>query len=127
MPYIAPEMVAGKDHGLELDWWTFGALLACMVFRQKPFGGETEEDACHAILYDEPRFIDPDLMDKFETTAASLIRKVTIVLYSYSSKTDLTGLDTMAAKRSNLTHSLMGFAGTKSTPEQFQAHGYLSW
>jgi hypothetical protein len=74
-----------------LSWhaWYFAKNLSVAKLKKTPvkrFGGETEEDACHAILYDEPRFIDPDFMDEIETTAASLIRKVTFVLYSYSSR-----------------------------------------
>jgi serine/threonine protein kinase len=37
--YLAPEMIMGKGHGLEVDWWALGILVYEMHVGEHPFTG----------------------------------------------------------------------------------------
>eukprot|EP01126_Amoeba_proteus_P061969 TRINITY_DN8363_c0_g2_i2.p1 TRINITY_DN8363_c0_g2~~TRINITY_DN8363_c0_g2_i2.p1 ORF type:complete len:394 (+),score=78.16 TRINITY_DN8363_c0_g2_i2:97-1182(+) len=51
LPYMAPEMLLGKDHGVSVDWWSLGILLYELRHGQIPFHttGKEKSDKLNAI------------------------------------------------------------------------------
>ena len=41
MEYMAPEIIAGKGHGKEVDWWSVGILLFEMLTGMPPFNAKS--------------------------------------------------------------------------------------
>ena len=48
--YLAPEMIMGKGHGLEVDWWALGILLFEMVTGALPFTGTSAMEIYRKIM-----------------------------------------------------------------------------
>ena len=41
MEYMAPEIIAGKGHGKDVDWWSVGILLYEMLTGMPPFNAKS--------------------------------------------------------------------------------------
>lgn len=48
--YLAPELLLGTGHGLEVDWWSLGVILYEFVVGCPPFAADTPEDIFQNIL-----------------------------------------------------------------------------
>eukprot|EP00887_Chlorella_sp_A99_P007617 scaffold20.g7617.t1 len=48
--YLAPELLLGTGHGLEVDWWSLGAILYEFVVGRPPFSADTPEAIFQNIL-----------------------------------------------------------------------------
>lgn len=48
--YLAPELLLGTGHGLEVDWWSLGVILYEMVTGRPPFSADTPEEIFQNIL-----------------------------------------------------------------------------
>jgi serine/threonine protein kinase len=48
--YLAPELLLGTGHGLEVDWWSLGVILLEMVTGRPPFSADTPEEIFQNIL-----------------------------------------------------------------------------
>jgi eukaryotic-like serine/threonine-protein kinase len=53
--YMAPEQAAGKPADQRSDVFSFGCVLYEAVTRARPFEADSEVDALHKILHDQPR------------------------------------------------------------------------
>jgi serine/threonine-protein kinase Psk1 len=64
--YMAPEVVAGKEYGMAVDWWSFGALAHDLLTGSPPFTAnnhaKTQEKIMKAKLQ-LPYFLGPDAKD----------------------------------------------------------------
>jgi serine/threonine-protein kinase Psk1 len=64
--YMAPEVVAGKEYGMAVDWWSFGALSYDLLTGSPPFtannNAKTQEKILKAKLQ-LPYFLGPDAKD----------------------------------------------------------------
>jgi serine/threonine protein kinase len=64
--YMAPEVVAGKEYGMAVDWWSFGALSHDLLTGSPPFtannNAKTQEKILRAKLQ-LPYFLGPDAKD----------------------------------------------------------------
>jgi serine/threonine protein kinase len=49
VPYLAPEVVAGRPAGRPADLWSAGCILFAALVGQLPFGGDTDDDVLAAI------------------------------------------------------------------------------
>ncbi|XP_033246021.1 serine/threonine-protein kinase zyg-8 [Drosophila miranda] len=72
--YIAPEMILGCKYDYQVDTWSFGVTLFCMLFIQHPFGkGYTDiRDICNDAVISEYQF-PSDLKDCISEDAKSMI------------------------------------------------------
>jgi serine/threonine protein kinase len=52
--YVAPEIVNGKGHGFEVDWWSLGVVLYEMLYGTTPFNGINRKETFYRILSKEP-------------------------------------------------------------------------
>ncbi|XP_058743475.1 serine/threonine-protein kinase OXI1-like [Vicia villosa] len=52
--YVAPEIVLGKGHGFEVDWWSLGVVLHEMLYGTTPFNGTNRKETFYRILSKEP-------------------------------------------------------------------------
>lgn len=52
--YVAPEIVNGKGHGFEVDWWSLGVVLYEMLYGTTPFNGTNRKETFYRILSKEP-------------------------------------------------------------------------
>lgn len=48
--YLAPELLLGTGHGLEVDWWSLGAILFEAVTGRPPFSADTPEEIFQNVL-----------------------------------------------------------------------------
>ena len=48
--YLAPELLLGTGHGLEVDWWSLGCILFEMVTGRPPFSDDSPEAIFQNIL-----------------------------------------------------------------------------
>lgn len=48
--YLAPELLLGTGHGLEVDWWSLGVILYEFVHGTPPFAADTPEEIFQNIL-----------------------------------------------------------------------------
>jgi microtubule-associated serine/threonine kinase len=48
--YLAPELLLGTGHGLEVDWWSLGVILYEFVVGVPPFAADTPEEIFQNIL-----------------------------------------------------------------------------
>lgn len=48
--YLAPELLLGTGHGLEVDWWSLGVILYEFVHGVPPFAADTPEEIFQNIL-----------------------------------------------------------------------------
>jgi serine/threonine protein kinase len=48
--YLAPELLLGTGHGLEVDWWSLGVVLYEFVAGVPPFAANTPEEIFQNIL-----------------------------------------------------------------------------
>ncbi|MEW5305926.1 MAG: hypothetical protein WDW36_008437 [Sanguina aurantia] len=48
--YLAPELLLGTGHGVEVDWWALGSILFELVTGVPPFNSETPEEIFDNIL-----------------------------------------------------------------------------
>lgn len=48
--YLAPELLLGTGHGLEVDWWSLGVILYEFVYGTPPFAADTPEEIFQNIL-----------------------------------------------------------------------------
>lgn len=48
--YLAPELLLGTGHGLEVDWWSLGCILYEMVVGRPPFSADSPEEIFQNIL-----------------------------------------------------------------------------
>eukprot|EP01063_Lacrimia_lanifica_P034398 TRINITY_DN6354_c0_g2_i1.p1 TRINITY_DN6354_c0_g2~~TRINITY_DN6354_c0_g2_i1.p1 ORF type:complete len:682 (+),score=269.36 TRINITY_DN6354_c0_g2_i1:76-2121(+) len=67
--YIAPEIVAAKEYGNEVDWWSLGIVAYEMIHGAPPFVADTPDQIYSMIEHSEPGF---DAF-KFSDDAKSLI------------------------------------------------------
>jgi serine/threonine protein kinase len=51
---VAPEIVNGKGHGFEVDWWSLGVVLYEMLYGTTPFNGINRKETFYRILSKEP-------------------------------------------------------------------------
>jgi len=47
--YMAPEIIVGKGHSKEVDWWTLGTLMYDMLEGRPPFQAENREETMKSI------------------------------------------------------------------------------
>lgn len=52
--YLSPEVIAGKGHGLGVDWWTLGILIFEMLASYAPFSEEDPMKTYEAIYKNRP-------------------------------------------------------------------------
>lgn len=52
--YVAPEVVSGKGHGFNVDWWSLGVVLYEMLYGTTPFKGDNRKETFYRILTKEP-------------------------------------------------------------------------
>eukprot|EP01012_Entosiphon_sulcatum_P050978 TRINITY_DN6997_c0_g2_i1.p1 TRINITY_DN6997_c0_g2~~TRINITY_DN6997_c0_g2_i1.p1 ORF type:complete len:390 (+),score=58.86 TRINITY_DN6997_c0_g2_i1:18-1187(+) len=52
--YISPEVLQGKEYGIAVDWWSFGALLFEMLLARPPFYSPNLNKMYKAILTKRP-------------------------------------------------------------------------
>lgn len=48
--YLAPELLLGTGHGLEVDWWSLGVVLYELVVGRPPFSADSPEAIFQNIL-----------------------------------------------------------------------------
>ena len=48
--YLAPELLLGTGHGLEVDWWSLGVIVYEFVYGAPPFAADTPEEIFQNIL-----------------------------------------------------------------------------
>ena len=48
--YLAPELLLGTGHGLEVDWWSLGVILFEFITGAPPFAADTPEEIFQNIL-----------------------------------------------------------------------------
>jgi serine/threonine protein kinase len=58
MPYMAPEMVSNKGHGMSIDWYSLGILMYQLLTGKLPFHGNSQEELRENILHSDPVFND---------------------------------------------------------------------
>ncbi|KAL5062965.1 hypothetical protein RYX36_024702 [Vicia faba] len=68
--YVAPEIVLGKGHGFEVDWWSLGVVLHEMLYGTTPFNGTNRKETFYRILSKEPELTGE------KTALRDLIRKL---------------------------------------------------
>jgi serine/threonine-protein kinase Psk1 len=64
--YMAPEIVAGKEYGMAVDWWSFGALGHDLLTGSPPFTANNHAKTQEKILRAKlqlPYFLGPDAKD----------------------------------------------------------------
>jgi len=64
--YLAPEILAGKGHGKEVDWWTLGCLMYEMACGYPPFSDKVKTKMYNNIAqnkYTMPMFLSEGLRD----------------------------------------------------------------
>lgn len=49
--YMAPEVIKGRGHGKEVDWWSLGTLMYDMMNGQPPFQGNTRDDTIKLVTH----------------------------------------------------------------------------
>lgn len=54
--YLAPEVLQGKEPGIQSDLFSLGVLLYRIVYGRFPFEGKTESEILKSIISDEPEF-----------------------------------------------------------------------
>jgi protein-serine/threonine kinase len=52
--YLAPEVIKGVGHGVEVDWWTLGCLIYEMVVGRPPFQEKNLSALYKMIIYTKP-------------------------------------------------------------------------
>ncbi len=72
VPYMAPEVLEGKEADARADIFALGAMLYEMVAGRRPFGGESQASLIAAILTAEP----PPLADLATVTPPALDRLI---------------------------------------------------
>lgn len=63
--YMAPEIIAGKGHGKEVDWWSVGILLFEMVNGMPPFRSGNKQTLQKKITTEKikyPTYLSPDCL-----------------------------------------------------------------
>ncbi|GAB4819084.1 hypothetical protein N2152v2_006130 [Parachlorella kessleri] len=60
--YLAPELLLGTGHGLEVDWWSLGCILFEMVTGRPPFSDDSPEAIFQNILDRQIPWPPPDEM-----------------------------------------------------------------
>lgn len=71
--YLAPEVLLGQKHGVEIDWWSMGVMMYEMVTGVPPFNADTPGEIFDNILerqiyWPGPEDMSPecrDLIDKY--------------------------------------------------------------
>ncbi|KAL1301881.1 hypothetical protein AAFC00_006062 [Neodothiora populina] len=64
--YMAPEVIEGKDYGMEVDYWSLGAIGFDLLTGSPPFGGNNHAKIQQNILRQKlqlPYFLGPDAKD----------------------------------------------------------------
>ena len=56
MEYMAPEIIAGKGHGKEVDWWSVGILLFEMLTGMPPFNAKSRNQLQKQITIGKLKF-----------------------------------------------------------------------
>lgn len=56
MEYMAPEIIEGKGHGKEVDWWSTGILLYEMLAGVPPFRAKSRQQLQTQIISAKPKF-----------------------------------------------------------------------
>ncbi|KAJ6238749.1 serine/threonine-protein kinase pkga-related [Anaeramoeba flamelloides] len=64
--YLSPEILLGKGHSFETDWWSFGVIVYQLTVGFTPFGGQTQQEIWSNILrldIEYPEFLSDELID----------------------------------------------------------------
>ena len=69
--YLAPEVIKGKGHGLEVDWWAVGVLMYEMLAGYPPFYDEDPFGIYEKILLRKIQF-----PPHFSSSSRDLIKKL---------------------------------------------------
>lgn len=48
--YLAPEVILGRGHGKEVDWWALGVIIYEFLTGIPPFNAETQEEIFENIV-----------------------------------------------------------------------------
>jgi serine/threonine protein kinase len=48
--YLAPEVILGRGHGREVDWWALGVIIYEFITGIPPFNAETQEEIFENIV-----------------------------------------------------------------------------
>lgn len=72
-PYLAPEMIEGRQHTTAVDIWCVGVVIYTLIYGHFPFQPKSNQKLYQSILYSDPKF-DPivsesliDLMNRLLT------------------------------------------------------------
>lgn len=49
LPYSCPEVLCGRPHGFEADWWSFAVIVYEMLFLSLPWFGADDQETCNLI------------------------------------------------------------------------------
>merc|ERR1712137_259337 len=69
--YLAPEVIKGKGHGTEVDWWALGILIFEMIAGYPPFYDENPSGIYEKILLGRISF-----PSHFDSSARDLVKKL---------------------------------------------------
>ncbi|KAI8916005.1 kinase-like domain-containing protein [Gorgonomyces haynaldii] len=75
--YISPEVINGKGHTANVDWWTLGILLYEMLYGTSPFKGPDRNATFTNVLYNAVAF-PPHPLYKISKNCQNLIKRLLI-------------------------------------------------
>ena len=56
MAYMAPQVVGKTGYSWQVDWWSLGVTAYELLFKKRPFDGQTSEKMTNSILNDDLQF-----------------------------------------------------------------------